>query len=156
MSEEAARNKVRILETLPFGHRREHLVAYVPDIKERTSPQVGLYLPFSLCKFCLCPRLRGLENSAESPMRLARLSSKLTRAHRVSADGRSAVGRDCCQPRINSLRQTTYVTVKRLIVNFSQNLFSINRCGCVLFILKSCQFNLVLKIDLLKNVKRIS
>lgn len=74
MSEEAARNKVRKLETLPFGHRYEHLATYVPNIKERTSPQVGLHLPFSLCKFSLCPRLGGPENSAESPMRLARLS----------------------------------------------------------------------------------
>lgn len=73
-SEEVTRSKVRKLETLPFGHRREHLAAYVPNIKGRTSPQADLYLPFSLCKFSLCPRLGGSENSAESPMRLARLS----------------------------------------------------------------------------------
>lgn len=73
-NEETARNKVRKLETLPFGYRCEHLAAYVPNIKGQTSPRVGLYLPFSLCKFSPCHRLGGFENSAESPMRLARLS----------------------------------------------------------------------------------
>lgn len=96
-SEEVTRNKVRKLETLPFGHRREHLAAYVPNIKGWTSPQAGLYLPFSFCKFSLCLRLGDPKNSAESPMRLARLSLSVEiNGSAPHVGGRSAVGRDCC------------------------------------------------------------
>lgn len=74
--EGVAKNKVRKFETLPFGHRREHLAAYVPNIKERNV----FGLSISLFRKFRVPlgRRASFENSAESPMRFtARLSSSV-------------------------------------------------------------------------------
>lgn len=47
MSGVVAENKVRKFKILPFGHRREHLAAYVPNIKEQASLRTGFFSLFS-------------------------------------------------------------------------------------------------------------
>lgn len=80
MSGVVAENKVRKFKILPFGHRREHLAAYVPNIKEQASLRTGFFSLFSslsLSRSANSIRSVGSENSAGSSMRLARLSSRV-------------------------------------------------------------------------------
>lgn len=79
-SQEVAKNKVRKFETLPFGHRREHLGSICAKYKRtnaslRADHFLSLSLSLSHRKFRV--RSEGLENFADSPVRPARLFSSV-------------------------------------------------------------------------------